>query len=141
MCYFVLAEGNIESQIVSKQKCSYLFDKNNADNIIGKLLFDPANLLDEEVIGDAEKQKKKAMILYVYNKEDNIYVATTISQLKIIIMIKFVFIGVFFARHPYFISVSRKRLAWAFLIQYPMQKLPKYVVLCEQIICNTYRNY
>jgi hypothetical protein len=86
---FVQPEATMKARIFAQQKCLYMIDVEIIEQLIGDLLFDSNT-------EDVETTKRNAMKVFFLNEDDEVYVATVKSVLKLIMIVKFIAVGISF---------------------------------------------
>jgi hypothetical protein len=86
---FVQTEAIMKAKIFAHQKCLYMIDVEIIEQLIGDLLFDSNT-------EDVEQTTRNAMKVFFLNGDDEVYVATVKSVLKLNMIVKFIAVGISF---------------------------------------------
>jgi hypothetical protein len=89
----VQSEETGEVGIIAQQKCLYAINSEIIEQLMGNLLFDSTA---EGTDDDIERTKTNAMKAFVLNEDDEVYVATVKSVLKLNMIVKFIAVGISF---------------------------------------------
>jgi hypothetical protein len=86
----ILVQKSLLARIFAQQKSLYMIDVEIIEQLIGDLQLDSTT---EDVV---ERTKRNAMNAFVLNEDDQVYVASVKSILKMNLIVKFVAVGVSF---------------------------------------------
>jgi hypothetical protein len=100
LCSFVQPQASTQALVYMKQQYNFDIDKDIVDTIIGKMLFDPSDDCDgnptEMTPTKASMTRTNALKIFELKEEDDMYMVTIKSMLKMNMIVKFIAIGVSF---------------------------------------------